>query len=217
MRFFNFILICLLLLFGVALEGYGQVTYTTDGNGGWIRNPLIGGCTELPNPPFDGIVGCSIIVNINHPVSFPNLVIGNEVTINVNSGGVLGIVGDLNQSSLAVTNININDGALNVGGNFNMFSGTSQGQNVNYTTLNINNISEGTFNVSGAFNMGNHSLINIDGDSSGQMIVGTIELAQNSIVNILQGGNLVSNGTTRYNGNSSRLMYLDFFEQLKWR
>jgi hypothetical protein len=207
MRFFNFILICLLLLFGVALEGYGQVTYTTDGSGGWIRTPLTGGCTEQATPPFGGIAGCPIIININHPITYAILTIGNNVTINVNSGGVLEIQGDLSQSSEAVTIININGGALNVGGNFNMASGTIGID----TNLNINIFSAGVLNIFGAVDMGNNSLINLDGDSSGQMIVGTIELAQNSIVNILQGGNLVSNGITRYNGNSSSINVYGFF------
>lgn len=211
MKLFNFLfygLIGSLLLFGVVMEGYGQVTYTTDGIGGWIKDPETGGCTTSLEPPFGGVTSCPIIVNIDHPISLTSLNLGNNVSINVNSGGVLNIAGDLNQTSQTTSNISIIGGELNIVGALIV----NQGSNSVKTTLNIDIRNGGDFNIE-LLDIKNDATLNINGDSGSDspLIVNALNLAQRSIINVATGGGLIVNGLTDYTGNNSSINVRGFF------
>lgn len=69
----------------------------------------------------------------------------------------------------------------------------------------------GTFNVTGLLDMRNDTRIFITGDNTGTLEVGSIELSQRAITNVLEGGRLVSNGETEYAGNNSEINVWGYF------
>jgi len=58
---------------------------------------------------------------------------------------------------------------------------------------------------------GSKTVLNIDGDGTGVVSVGELDLAGFAIVNILEGGGLISKSETRYNGNSSEINVYGLF------
>lgn len=198
------------LFLGVGMEGYGQVTYTTNGSGGWVRTPATGGCSPAPGatPPFGGSGTCAITININHPISFANLTIGNNISINVNSGGVLNVSGNLTQTGQTTTNISVKGGEVNIAGNLIVSQGANNGVQ---TSLNVDLRNNGKFNVAGELGLRNNTIMEITGDDSFSMEVGLIDLAQRAIINIRQGGGMISNGQTNYAGNNSEINVWGFF------
>lgn len=197
------------MFLGVVMESFGQVTYTTDGIGGWIKTIINGGCTPDPgpNPPFPESASCQITININHPVTYANLTIGNNITINVNAGGILNISGDLTQTSQTTANISVNGGELNLAGELVVSQGQNdQGQTIGIkTTLNLNLRNSGKLNVTGKLDLKSHTIVEIAGDNSAFIEVGLIDLGQSAIINITQGGELISKGETDYAGNNSAI------------
>lgn len=224
-RFFT-ILTMILLLTGVGMEGYSQVTYTTDGSGGWVRNPLTGGCTTITNhpslspiqgsePTFDnrGIMtspGCKISLVINHPVNYANLTIGPNVEIIVNEGGSLSISENLSiQGNTNLNSIISNGGEILIEGNLIANNGGTQTD----TKLNIGLFNGGTFEINGLLDLGNDVELIIDGDERelNPLKVNLFNIGQRSNVEILDLGGLLVTGDVDYRGNNSEINVYGFF------
>lgn len=203
---FTIFIFCLLL--GVGVESVGQVTYTTIGPNLWSRTPETGGCTSLALPPFNGVASCQIIINVNHQIDYTNLTIGNNISINVNSGGILNVSGNLSQTGQTTANISVNGGEINIAGQLIVLQGHNNGTQ---TSLNLDLRNNGKFNVSGILDMNSTTLVEITGDNSASIGVGLIELAQRAFINIREGGGLISNGETNYAGNNSAINVWGFF------
>ncbi|MCH6232696.1 hypothetical protein [Cognataquiflexum rubidum] len=59
--------------------------------------------------------------------------------------------------------------------------------------------------------MRNNTLVQISGDGTGEMKVGSIDLGQRAKINVLDGGRLISNGDTEYAGNNSEINVWGYF------
>ena len=183
--------------FFVSLSSLAQVTYTSNGVGGWVRNPSTGGCSSTLNHPSQnpiaGTALCQIILIVNHPTNFTTLELGNNVKIQVGSGGKLNVSQNLIISSEAKVEIKtINDGEINVSGTLLINSGSkNKDEDLNRTILSIT------------------------GDNTSDVNVGLIDLRGESVIKILDGAGLISEGPTNYNGNSSRIDVWGFFRTSK--
>lgn len=120
------------LVFGISQSVLSQVTYSTSGNCAptqpnyfttascWNRT-LLNGCSGSlapPSPLSTANTLCPITIVIDHVINLSTLTIGNNVTIQVNSGGQLNISGNLIQTGQTTGNFNIYGGQVNVGGNY---------------------------------------------------------------------------------------------------
>ncbi|MFD2203915.1 hypothetical protein [Shivajiella indica] len=190
MRFFTFILFSLLLLFGVAVKGYGQVIYYTSNGTCDSNNPnyfsdgscwdLSGTCSSSLFPPLTTTTSnCTIIIDVNHEINIGSLTISatNLIRINVNLGVNLNLSGNLN---------------INKGSNFRIF--TYDG---------------GKFNIGGSMNIGTGTgnalaVIRIGGNTVGGAGVYTnaLDLQNSSNLQIDEGGVLVVDGPTTFAANN---------------
>ncbi|MCF1749706.1 hypothetical protein [Mariniradius sediminis] len=156
--------------------------------------------------------GASTVLNINGDntggVTTPTMNLANDATIQVNDGGRLNISGNLVQTSQTTGNLNIYGGELNVGGNYLVDQGSNSGTK---TIANIDINDGGTFNVTGLLDIRNDTRIFVSGDNTGTLEVGSIELGQRAIIDVLEGGRLVSNGETEYAGNNSEINVWGYF------
>ncbi|RZS95773.1 hypothetical protein [Cecembia calidifontis] len=64
----------------------------------------------------------------------------------------------------------------------------------------------------GFIDIDNRTILNIDGDKSGNVIANQIDLGNVATINVLDGGGLVVNNDTKYSGNSSKINVWGFFE-----
>lgn len=99
------------------------------------------------------------------------------------------------------------DGGQVIVGSVSIASGT--GPN---TTLKIDTRNLGLFKIGTSLNLGNDAFVEISGDDSGNVEVGSVELAQRSRLDIVAGGRLTSLGNTRYNGGSGIINVSGFFK-----
>jgi hypothetical protein len=188
-----------LMLSGVSFYAYGQ-TYTynpskvgcdgTWGNGNcWDKSALDdpNGCTENAGlfPPVLPS-GCKVNVVINDDLTF---------------------TGDLTFSG-TYNRISVGNGAkFNVTGNVTI-GATRQ--------VEFNVIENSEFNIGGELiislgSTNTNTILNITGDDTSNVMVGSIDLQGRAVINIQDGGRLISEGTTRYNGNSSQINVYGFF------
>ncbi|MCL6258656.1 hypothetical protein M3O96_06135 [Aquiflexum sp. TKW24L] len=212
--------ICILMFLLISATGnsYGQVIYTTSGlcapnQTNYFSTPLCwiktgDGCSTAEVPPVSGTLACPINVVINHQVNLPTLFnLGTRVNLRVNAGGQFNIPGNLVIPQEAVSGVVIDGGQINVNGSVLVNLGTT----TNNTIINIQTINSGIFNVNTALDLRNNTLVQISGDDTGEMIVGTIDLGQRAIINVLAGGRLISNGDTEYAGNNSEINVWGYF------
>jgi hypothetical protein len=156
--------------------------------------------------------GASTVLNINGDntggVTTPTMNLANDATIQVNDGGRLNISGNLIQTGQTTGNINISGGQVNVGGSYILNQGNNSTPK---TVVNANITDNGSLNVTGLLDMQNDTRISISGDNSGTLEIGSIDLGQRAIIDVLEGGRLVSNGDTKYSGNNSEINVSGYF------
>jgi hypothetical protein len=199
MNNFYKILFLFLIISGVYFNGYGQ-TYTfnpskvgcdgTWGNGNcWDITPLNdpSGCT--PNPslfPPGTPAGCKVNVVINDDLTFTgDLTFGGTYNrISVGSGAKFNVMGNVIIDSDKEIEFNV--------------TGNSE-FNSNQELI----ISQGSTSL--------NTILNITGDGTSNVMVGSIDLQGRAILNVQDGGGLISSGPTKYNGNSSRIDVYGFF------
>lgn len=158
----------------VSLSSLAQITYTSNGVGGWVRNPSTGGCPSALNHPSQNLIAgtalCQIILIINHPINFTTLSLGNNVKIQVATGAKLNVSQNLIISSEAKVEIKtINDGEINVPGTLLINSGS---KNKDEEDL-------------------NRTILSITGDNTSNVNVGLIDLRGESVIKILDGAGLI--------------------------
>lgn len=216
------ICIFLALLSVASLNSYGQVTYTTSGlcapnQANYFGTPLCwlksgNECPEpapaSPNvPPVSGNLACPVNIVVNHQVDLTTFNFGTRVNLRVNVGGELNISGSLTQSGQAISNLIIDGGKVNVNGSVLVNQGTS----ANNTIIDIQTINSGEINVNTSLDLRNNTLVQISGDETGEMTVGSIDLGQKAIIDVLEGGRLISFGDTEYAGNDSEINVWGYF------
>ena len=200
-----------LVLFFLQINVYGQITYSTNGTGGWIRSPLTGGCSNITDhplrSPIAGTSTCQIILEINHTISRANLNLGSFVTVKVNPTGVLNITNSISVSGNTNSNLIVDGGQINISNQLILQSNA---------VLNINNTNSGKLNVLGlieGLKIGRDAILNISGDGSNdnELRVKSIDLAQSTTINIFEGGSLINEGLTDYTGNFTKINVYGFF------
>jgi len=210
MKIFKTIVI-LILFFSAEHKIFGQVTYTSNGSNGWVRS-VSPGCENSPaTPDFSNLRGtqdCPIEIIVNHVIDIANLNLGAYTTIKVNNEGILNITGNLTQIGQTAGNINVEGGQVNVGGNFILSSGSTNGPK---TQLNVDLRSSGVFTVVGKLDLKNDSILEITGDGRSVIETGLLDLGQRAIINIKVGGGLKNFGETNYAGNNSEINVWGFF------
>jgi len=233
--------ILLLLLFTTSIYILNAATYTSIANGNWniagtwnagdipaIPVPsndevIISAGTAVTLPLADGnlTVGNSVVLNIFGTLNIDNGIIGspaNNVIINVHTGGVLNVGGDINENDgLAIT---VSDGGvMNVSGAIDMKNNgviTADGTISVSAGIVSNAGSTITFNgdgtISGGISSGQNSTLNFNGNAQ---ITGDITSAKNSDVlfnglntidgnvSVGDGSTLVFDGHTTLNGNAT--------------
>ena len=210
MKIFKVVII-LMFLFSTAYEVYGQVTYTSNGSGGWIRT-VSPGCENAADTPnllnLSGTEDCPVELVINHAVNITSLNLGDNITINVNVGGKLNINGNLTQNGQTAGNIVVDGGEIHVGGNFILNSGANNGDS---TQVYLDIRSNGIFKVVGKLDLKNNSVLEITGDGTSILETGLLDLGQRAKINIRVGGGLRNIGETNYAGNNSEINVWGFF------
>lgn len=219
-RIFQYFLVCLPFLF-VWVDGQSQVIYTSNGScasnfGAYFTTAACwtktSSCTPDPNiPPANGTVACPVIFDIEHEINIPNLTIGSNVTIRVNTGGILNLTGNLSKSGETSGTIGVDGGEVQVAGNLIM----ENGKNNDSTGLFIDIRNDGIFNVNGGLlDVGNEASLTIDGDSgeNSVMTVQSFNFGQKSNVYILLGGGLNVTGDVDYRGNNSAINIHGYFK-----
>ncbi|CAN5340539.1 hypothetical protein BH23BAC2_BH23BAC2_26950 [soil metagenome] len=200
------------------MEGFGQVTYTSNGtcasNFGayfttascWTKT---GVCTPAPAiPPTSGTAGCTVIMVINHEINVTDLNIGSLITYKVNSGGKLTLTGNLTKAANSSGAIQVDGGTLQVGGGLTLLSGAQNSK----TVSNVDIRNGGSFDVNGGLlDVQNDAILSIDGDGESALNVKTFNFGQRSNVNILLGGGLGVSGDVDYRGNNSAINVYGFF------
>ncbi|MCS4433949.1 hypothetical protein [Aquiflexum gelatinilyticum] len=212
------------MLFLASRESYGQAVYTTSGlcppnQSNYFGTPLcwIKSGTDCPpppappspsSPPVFGTLACPVTIIINHPIDIlTSFNLGTRVNLIVNVGGEFNVSGNLFLQGQAVSNLVIDGGQLNVNSSILMNQGTTS----NNTIINIQTINSGELNVNTALDLRNNTLVQISGDDTGKMEVGNIDLGQKAIIDVLDGGRLISNGDTEYAGNDSEINVWGYF------
>ncbi|WP_194972768.1 hypothetical protein [Aquiflexum lacus] len=199
MNNFYKILFLYLILSGVSFYGYGQ-TYT--------YNPSKAGCNGTW-----GNGNCWDITTLNDPSGCtanaslfpPAIPAGCKVNVVINDD--LTITGDLTFDG-TYNSISVGNGAK-----FNITGNVTIGE---ARQVEFNVVGNSEFNILGELiiSLGSNNpstILDITGDDTANILVGSIDLKGRSIINILDGGRLISSGTTRYNGNSSQINVSGFF------
>jgi hypothetical protein len=213
---FNIISFIFLFL-GVGAASFGQVTYTTNGTCNpnqanyfgtatcWTRT---GTCNTSNTPPASGTVACPVTIVINHEINLVNFTVGNNVTLQINTGGKLNISGTLSQLAEGSGSIRVNGGEIQAGSLV-----LNSGKNSPKTRLNIDIRNGGAFNVSGLMEINNDAELVIDGDGQASSIlnVNSFNFGQRSKVDILIGGGLIVKQDVDYRGNNSSINIYGFF------
>ncbi|WP_215225922.1 hypothetical protein [Echinicola shivajiensis] len=196
------ILMQLTFLLMLGANVYGQTfTYSPSNsgcNGTWgdadcWNVSATSGCTANSAPPLTNTSGCEVNIVINDDISYDTggdyLVFGgtfNQLT--VDNGAVLTIVGNVEINSEDIIFFNVeNGGEIDIQGELKMSLGTNS----------------------------NNTILKIDGDYNSFVNTELIDLRGRAIIEILDGGSLVSSGPTNYNGNSSRIDVYGFFRTAK--
>ena len=199
MNNFYKILFLFLILSGIYSYGYAQ-TYTFNPtklgcDGTWAN----GNCwdkTDLIDP-----VGCISNTDLFPPATPAgckvNVVINDDLTFT----GDLTFDGTYNRISVG------NGAKFNITGNVTIASDRE---------IEFNVLGNSEFNIAGELiiSLGSNdvfTILNITGDGTSNVLVGSIDLKGRAILNIQEGGGLISTGPTKYNGNSSRIDVYGFF------
>ncbi|RZS95772.1 hypothetical protein [Cecembia calidifontis] len=144
------LIVFFLLLIGANVEGFGQVTYTSNGTCSptqanymttqscWTKS---GTCNASAFPPSSGTAACSVIIEINHQINLTSFNLGSNVTLKINEEGILNISGNLTQDQEISSSIVVDGGELNILGNLKPTSGRN---NQPPTELNISLINNGS-------------------------------------------------------------------------
>lgn len=199
MNNFYKLLFLYIFLSGVYTYGYGQ-TYTynpikvgcdgTWGNGNcWDKTPLNdpSGCTEniSLSPPI-APTECKVNVVINHDLTFTGDLTfgGTNNRISVGNGAKFNVTGNVTIGAERQVEFNVLENSeYSIGGEL-------------VISLGANNP---------------NTILNINGDGTANVFVGSIDLKGRAILNIEEDGRLISSGPTKYNGNSSRIDVYGFF------
>ncbi|WP_186753540.1 hypothetical protein [Echinicola salinicaeni] len=186
------------IVFLLALGGnvFGQTFTYSPGNTGcdgtwgdadcWNVSATSGCTPHSAPPPTNGASGCEVNIVINDDLTYTgDLVFGGSFTsMALGGGAIFDVIGNVQIAS--------DEKAT--------FSLTSSSE------LNISNeliISLGSSSDS--------TVLNIEGDGTSFVNTGMIDLRGRAMIEVNEGGSLISSGPTEYNGNSSRIDIHGFF------
>jgi hypothetical protein len=199
------VFLILTLLFLASWETYGQTFVFdpakpgcdgswTDGDCWEVSNScsVLGGFTNQTSPPSTNpTTTCPVDIIIRGDISISGVPIsfgGTLRSIRVENGASFDIVGDASIISDSEVLFDL----------------------VENSFFNITNeliISQGSSSDS--------TLLIIDGDGTSSVVVNSIDLRGRAILLVENGGSLISDGPTKYNGNSSRIDVYGFFRTLE--
>jgi hypothetical protein len=198
--------------FFVSLSSLAQVNYTSNGVGGWVRNPSTGGCSGTMNHPSQnpiaGTAACFIQIIINHNVTLASLNLDSHTQLIVNTNGNLTVTGNITIASQAVNQkIAVNGGRLRINQNLIISAGVNSTKtNITIETNNGGSIEIlDNLNTSKAIEARNNVILNITGDDSGGVKTKSLDLDQKSEINILSGGDLIVTNSVKFSGNNSEI------------
>ncbi|MDN3668802.1 hypothetical protein QWY93_05625 [Echinicola jeungdonensis] len=191
-----FFILFAILSYGIPSLGLGQ-TFTYDSsNSGCDGQWSTGACWDVENvnscsspnsaPPPTNAVGCEVNIFINGDITYSgNLEFGGTFgTLNIGNGAQFDLTGDVIISSDKKMDFQLTgESKFNVDGELVISLGSSSDSTMLY----------------------------IDGDGSSYMFVNSIDLRGRAILEVGDGGALVSSGPTAYNGNSSKINVYGFF------
>jgi hypothetical protein len=198
--------------FLVSLSSLAQITYTSNGVGGWIRNPSTGGCSSTLNHPsqnpISGTESCLIQIIVNHNVTLASLNLGNNTQLIINANRNLTVTGNITVAAETTNSkITVNGGNLTINQNLILLSGKSNAK----TNFSLETNSNGSVeildnsNTQKAIEVRNEVILTITGDGSGVVKTKSLDLDQKSEINILSGGDLIVTNSVKFSGNNSEI------------
>ncbi|MFO7825907.1 MAG: T9SS type A sorting domain-containing protein [Cyclobacterium sp.] len=188
------VFLCLVLPLNNAIAQVYEYTPALDCSGNWedgdcwskttLDEPS--GCTDNGDfPPF-AATGCQVQVIINHDL---------EVTGDVEFGGTFASLSLGGGAEVTFT------GNVSIEGQRNILFQLEENSEINIDKALT--ISQGGTN--------NQTVLNLGGDQSGMIAVGSIVIENRAVLEVLDGGAITSEGPTEYSGNSSVINAAGFF------
>jgi len=199
------VLLMFVLLFFASWGSYGQTfvfdTSKSGCDGTWADGDcwevlnscsVLGGFTNQTSPPSTNpATTCPVDIIIRGDVSISGIPIsfgGSLQSVKVENGANFEIIGDASISSDSEVLFDLVESSF-------------------FRITNELIISQGSSSDS--------TLLIIDGDGSSSLVVNSIDLRGRAVILVEDGGSLISDGPTKYNGNSSRIDVYGFFRTLE--